>query len=258
MQKAMYSALFGALTQEFRLNTIANNLANMNTTGFKKDKLAFVDVFTRFASDYLDPNDTVKKRILWPEAKVMSETRLSREYVDLSPGTLKLTGNSLDFAIEGEGFFKIQTPDGIRYTRDGSFKRDPKTGNLVTSHGNLVLGENGPIEIPENGVITVNENGEIVVNGDIVDKLVVVSVSNIKALKKIGNNLFLLDRNKGQEIPSKDVFVKQGYLETSNVQVVEEMVNMIETLRAFEAMQKTMQSSKEQDDKVILQVGSIR
>jgi len=257
MQEAMYSALFGALTQEFRLDVIANNLANVNTTGYKKDKLAFVDVFTRFASDYVDVNDTIKKRILWPEAKVMSETRLCKQYVGFAQGSLQVTGNPLDLAIDGEGFFKIKTPNGIRYTRDGSFKRDPATGNLVTDHGYLVLGEGGPISIPEDaGKITINEQGEVIANNEVIGKVSVVGVSDLKALVKIGNDLFQLNPNLGKEVALPKAVVKQGYLERSNVEVVPEMVRMIETLRTFEALQKTMQSSKEQDDQVIRKVGS--
>ncbi|MDQ7031742.1 MAG: flagellar basal-body rod protein FlgF [Desulfonauticus sp.] len=258
MQKAMYSALFGSLTQEFRLNMIANNLANANTTGYKRDKVAFEDVFLHFASDFVDPNDTVKQRIVWPKAELISETRLSKTYVDFSGGSLKVTGNPLDLAIEGKGFFKIQTDHGIRYTRDGRFSRDPKTGYLVTLSGYKVLGENGPIQLPEQGKVIVNENGEIIVNNDVVDKIAVVDISDLKFLQKEGKSLFYIENNKAKEVPLEKYFVRQGCLETSNVQPVKDMVNMIEILRSFESLQKVMQTSSQEDEKAISQVGVVR
>ncbi|HCO11662.1 MAG TPA: flagellar basal-body rod protein FlgF [Desulfonauticus sp.] len=258
MQKGMYSALFGALSQEFRLNIIANNLANVNTVGFKREKTAFADVFTRFASDYVDPNTSLKPVVPWPEANLVSETRLTGNYVDFNQGALKLTGNSLDVAIEGEGFFKVQTPGGIRYTRNGSFARDPVSGNLVTAQGYPVLGEGGPIELPETGQIVINEKGQISVDGDIIGNLAVVTVTDLRSLKKEGENLLYIEGNKAQEVPLENALVKQGYLEDSNVQVVEEMVSMIDTLRTFESLQKAMTISQEEDQKAIRDVGTTR
>lgn len=254
----MYSALFGALSQEFRLNMIANNLANVNTVGFKKEKTAFADVFTRFASDYVEVNPSLTPTIPWPEKKLVSETRLTGTYLDFNQGALKVTGNPLDVAIEGEGFFRVQTPQGIRYTRNGSFLRNAATGNLVTSQGYPVLGENGPIELPDTGTITISEDGQIIVDGDVVGQLSVVTVSDFRALKKEGQNLLYLEKGKAQEIPLENPSIKQGYLESSNVQVVEEMVNMIDTLRTFESLQRAMTSSQEEDQKAIRDVGTIR
>ncbi|MFP4168561.1 MAG: flagellar basal-body rod protein FlgF [Desulfonatronovibrionaceae bacterium] len=258
MDNSMYSALFGALTQEHRMDMIANNLSNVDTTGFKKDQSSFKDEFIRFASDYADPNMTLQDRVLWPDAKLLSQTRLSGDYIDFNQGSLQDTGNPLDLAIDGEGFFRVRTPDGQEaYTRAGSFRINSETNTLETPQGYTLLGDGGEVEIPENARVTVNGQGQIIADGDVIADVGLVTFEDLRALEKQGENLFRIREDaQAQEIPAENARVCQGYLEGSNVEVVREMVNMIDTMRTFESLQKSMTTSKEADDKVIRQVGS--
>lgn len=259
MDNSMYSALFGALSQEHRIDMISNNLANVNTTGFKKDQSAFKDVFIRYASDYADPNMTLQDRTLWPDAKLLSQTRLTGNYVDYNQGSLKNTGNPLDLAIDGEGFFRVRTEDGqTGYTRNGSFRINAETNNLETAQGRVLLGDGGPIQIPEDtSNIAVNAHGEIRADGELVGDVGLVTFDDLGDLEKRGETLFRLREGaRAGEVPAENARVSQGFLEGSNVEVVREMVNMIDTMRTFESLQKAMTTSKEADDKVIRQVGS--
>ena len=258
MDNSMYSALFGAMSQQHRMDIIANNLSNANTTGFKKDQSAFKDVFTRYASDYADPNMTLQDRVLWPDSKLISQTRLTGDYIDFNQGALKTTGNPLDFAIEGEGFFRVRTADGqTAYTRNGNFSINAMTGNLQTARGNVLLGDGGPIQIPDNAKVVVNEQGEVIADEEIVGNIGLVTFTDLRDLEKRGENLLQLkDNPRGQEVAAEDAMVRQGFLESSNVEIVREMVNMIDTQRSFEALQKVMTTSKEIDDKVIQKVGT--
>ena len=261
MQDEMYSAFFGAMSQEAKMNTITNNLANVNTTGYKRDKIAFEDVFTRYASDYGDPNMTLEDRLPWPESKLRSQTRPSPVHLDLQDGGMKKTGNPLDMAISGEGFFEVITPEGeTAYTRNGSFLRNPETGHLVTGQNFELQGEGGPIEIPEDASnIVIGENGEVLADGDLLDVINLTTFTDLNALEKKGRQLVQVkDGADSAPIPAEDVRIEQGYLENSNVDPVYEMVNMISTMRNFEALQKMMTSSHEKDQQLIQQVGTVR
>ena len=136
MQNAMFSGLFAALSSEHRMNNIANNLANVNTAGYKADKLSFKDTMEHFAHDFIkEPLATVRSEPLFPDSKLLARTRLAVAMTDFSQGALQRTDNPLDFAISGEGFFKVQSPDGEEYfTRNGSFTLNA-AGTIVTNQG---------------------------------------------------------------------------------------------------------------------------
>lgn len=258
MQDSSYSAVFGALTQQHRLDTIANNLANVNTTGFKGDKLAFRDTFRRYAHDLLDPNDNLTEKVPWPKGNVLAQPRISDQLIDLSQGAMKSTGNPLDLAIAGDGFFRVQTPQGEFLTRQGVYHRSAE-GYIVDGHGNQLLGEGGPLQIPEGGTILVDANGGLSVDGELVDTVSLVRVEDPRALEKVGNSLLRIRPGaQAQAVPAEDATVEQGFLEGANVEVVSEMVNMIEALRAFEAYQKMITGTFDQDKKAIAEVGAPR
>ncbi len=259
MENSMYSALFGALTQQHRMDIISNNLANVNTTGYKKDQSAFKDVFVRYASDYADPNRTLQDRLSWPDSKIMSQTRLTGDYIDFQQGGMEKTGNPLDMAIHGEGFFRVRTDEGqTAYTRDGSFRLNSDTGNLETSQGYELLGDGGPIQIPDNAKVAVNEQGQVMADGEVVGNVGLVTFEDLGVLEKKGENLLQLKENaQAQELPAEDSQVRQGYLESSNVEVVKQMVNMVDTMRNFESLQRVMKNSREADEKVTRQVGTV-
>ncbi|WP_457570518.1 flagellar basal-body rod protein FlgF [Desulfovulcanus sp.] len=260
MQQSMYSALFGALTQEHRLNIIANNLANVNTVGFKKDKLAFKDVFYHYAHDYINPNEAVKSEFLWPKAKDISQTRIAYSRIDFNQGAMRRTGNVLDLAIEGEGFFKVKGPDGkTYYTRNGNFFRHPRTGEMITNQGFTLIGRTGNISLPETGKIDITEDGNVLVDGKQVGEIEITTFDDLNVLQKVGRQLFQIKPGLNVEEKINDkAWIKQGYLEDSNVEVVQEMVGMIDTLRTFESLQKIMTTTQEEDQKVIREVGTVR
>lgn len=258
MQDSGYSATFGALTQQYRLDVIANNLANVNTTGFKADKLAFRDTFRRYAHDLVNPNKNVREQTPWPRSFVLAQPRIAERVIDFSQGHLKSTGNPLDFAIAGDGFFRVQTPDGEMLTRQGVFHRS-SDGYIVDAHGHQLLGEGGPLQLPEEGVVVVDGRGGLSVNGQAIDTIELVTIEDLTVLEKIGQSMFRIPLNaEVQVMPATEASLEQGFVETANIEVVTEMVNMIETMRAFEAYQKMITGTFEQDKKAINEVGAPR
>ncbi|MDY6852350.1 MAG: flagellar basal-body rod protein FlgF [Thermodesulfobacteriota bacterium] len=259
MQQSMYSALFGAMTQEHRLDIIANNLANVNTSGYKTNRLSFKDTFIRYAHDNIrEPLFHLKSEPLFPEPDYIVKPRIAVSQVDFSQGSFKRSDNPLDLGIAGEGFFKVRTQTGDYYSRNGNFHVTAQ-GLVANGNGDLLLGEGGPVAVPPNGEVVINSGGEIYVNNEQVGQINLVTVSDLNALEKLGNNLFRLREGSGAgEQPAEEAELKQGYLEAPNVEVVNEMVNMIEAQRAFGAYSKVIQMTQEADTKVISQVGTVR
>lgn len=211
----------GTLIQQLRCDTISNNLANLSTKGFKRDVLSFDEVLT------------MKKRSV----------------PDFTQGPVQRTGNPFDLALDGQGFFKVQTQKGLRYTRDGALGLD-KENTLVTRNGDPVLGDNGPIRI--NGAeVSVGTDGDIQVDGAPLDRISLVHFKDPRLLLKEGANYYV-DPGKAEELPRPEsTTVHQGYLEESNVDLTEEMIRMVEAFRAFESMQKGIQSIDEMSGKLI-------
>jgi len=228
MNKGIYSAIFGSLTEQIRFNIITNNLANINSIGFKKDHSV-----SRSFGSYL----------------------VAHTSTDFSQGELQFTGNQWDIAIKGRGFLKVQTPNGVRFTRKGNLSIDPK-GVLVTKEGFPVLGKQGKITLPPKlGTINIDKFGVISSNGRNLGQLDIVDFSDYLDLKKDGGGFF---KTTQQPITSKEYTISQGYLEGSNVNVVEEMVGMIESLRNYESYQKVIQTFIEADHQSIIQIGTIK
>lgn len=226
MDVGIYQAIRGSLIQGRRFDIITNNLANVGTTGFKKDVLTFDQAL--------------------------------QEYVrtDLRQGNVRLTGNSLDIALEGDGFFKIKTPHGIRYTRNGNFCLNAN-GLLVTQNGDPVLGENGTI-LMEGDDIAIDTQGRITVDETVVDTLSVARFVRPERLQKEGLSYCIYNGDEKEIVRPEDVLVRQGYLEESNVMVVDEMSRMIETLRTYESYQKVIQIFDETSHKAINEVGRLQ
>ncbi|MBN2139446.1 MAG: flagellar basal-body rod protein FlgF [Desulfovibrionaceae bacterium] len=256
MRDSIFSALFGAMSNETRMDLISNNLANVNTTGYKKDKVAFHDTFLRFAHDYLvDAKPYYRDKDLWPRAMVMARPRLSEERIDFEQGGIQVTGNPLDLAISGDGFFKVRSGDGDFLTRNGSF-RISSEGRLVTEQGYDLLGQGGPITVPQGVGVDIDAGGGVRAGGELVSVLDLVTVDNPAELEKVGANLYRIrPGGVGAEIAAQEASIEQGCLEKSNVEVVTEMVAMIETQRAFQIYQKMITGSDELDGKLISQVG---
>jgi flagellar basal-body rod protein FlgG len=221
----MTNPVQAALQQERKMEIIANHLANADTTGFKGDIVKFDELYNEYRS------------------------------VDFSQGDLKNTGNTLDLALTDEGFFKVQTPAGIRYTRNGNFVLNHES-ILVTQNGDRVLGESGEIVI-EGSNVDVNGQGEVFVDGELVDKLAVVNFESPNKLKKEEGSLFNHPDGASAEIPVVVISIEQGALEGPNVVIVKEMTRMIETMRTYEAYQKVIQSLDETDAKAINELGQV-
>lgn len=211
---------------------IANNLANVNTIGFKKDRV-FQEVLT--------------------EASENSESKVE-EVTVFEQGPLRETKNPLDIALVGKGFFTLQSSEGRRYTRNGHFRLDA-SGQLVLEEGVVVMGENGPIE--GRGEMHVDERGKVYFDGVFLDKLWIVTFNEPYPLRKTGNSQFVLTDESSPELEVEDVVVKQGSLEESNVNPVEEMVNMITVFRYFEADQKSLRAQDELLSRAVNDVGKV-
>lgn len=254
MRDSTYSAIFGALSNEMRMSSIANNLANVNTSAYKKDKLAFHDTFIRFAHDYLvDGKTFLRGKDLFPKANVMAKARLSAQETDFTQGGMQQTGNQLDFALNGEGFFRLQGDGEILYTRAGNFLPDA-TGMLRSQDGFPVLVGGGPLIIPPGARVQVDAEGNIAVNGELVGSFDLATFQDLTQIERAGGNNFLAPEGQA-EIPPEDLTVTQGFLEKGNVDVVTEMVAMIEVQRAFTMYTKMIQADSDLDTKLITQVG---
>lgn len=264
MIRGIYTGTTGMLAQMQNLDTIANNLANMDKTGFKRDTTvfkSFPEMLIRRASDDGMVKFPLGSYDRMPVVgKLGTGVEVNETFTTFEQGSLRRTENAFDFALDGEGFFTIETKDGLRYTRNGSFLLD-KDSFLVTKDGSYVLGENGRIQLKQNN-FSVNEQGEIVVNGDfqghkdrmvsyaendwqnpqITDKLRIVTFRQPRALEKNGNSYFSPREDAFPEYPATETKVQQGFLENSNVNPVIEMTRMIEVQRIYEANQRIVQT----------------
>jgi flagellar basal-body rod protein FlgG len=223
------------------MEIITNNLANTDTPGFK--------------ADYLSLN-LVKPPAGLSAGSVRQDDfgPMIRFYTDFSAGELRATGNHLDFALEGDGFFAVETPQGVQYTRKGNFAVN-KDGTLVTQEGLPVLGDAGPIQI-EGDDIRCDQEGNLYAGDEQAAKLRIVRIEDKTKLEKSGESLFRL-KDGGAVAPAEGTFVRQGFLEGSNVTVIRAMTEMIEALRGYEAYQKMMQTIDENTSKSVNEVGRI-
>ena len=253
--RGLYTAASGALVAQAQADVTANNLANVNTTGFKRTLLQVqtgpeLNVFlTQNQPSSSNPDGT-------PSSSYVGTLGTGAQIADtpavFEQGGLQNTGNPLDLALQGNGFFTIQTPAGIRYTRDGQFARDAQ-GFLTTLDGNRVLGANGPIQLSD-GAVSVGENGAVTQRGGVVDTLRVVRFNNPVAVRPEGDNQFA-DSGGGRPVLDAQSSVHQGFLERSNANVVRSMIDLITAQRWFEANQKVIQTQDTANGYAIANVG---
>lgn len=238
MNSGMYAALTGNLSAQRRLEVISNNLANANSTGFKADQIQFESVLANVK------NST--------PAPVFSNERYS---TDFSPGAMQRTDNQFDVALDGDGFFVVNTPQGPAYTRQGNFRRG-QAGTLVTADGYEVQGTGGAINLPA-GRVEVGVSGQVTVNGNQVGTLSVVDFPKpYTNLAKTGSGLFVTVTPQAPTA-SPATQVKQGYLESSNVKVVVEMARMIEASRYFEICTKAVRTYDEMNSRAANDLGKV-
>ncbi len=243
METTSYIALSrqGALRRE--MDTVAHNIANMNTTAFKGEKMMFVEHLTKSKDD------------LGFMPRKLSFTRDVAQYRNLEEGPIKTTGNTLNVAIRGDGYFVVETPDGTQnFTRNGDFTMDPQ-GQLVTQGGNPVLSTGGaPIFLsPTDQNITISGDGTISTSNGPLGQLRVVRFENPQKLKSEQGGLLSSDQIP-QDVPRPNVI--QGALESSNIQPVLELSRMIEVQRSYDSVRSLIESEDGRQKKMIDQLGA--
>jgi len=240
MIKGLYTSASGMIPHVKKQEVAANNLSNASTTGFKKDAL-FIRELSR------------AERKQQPRQADWIQPMLDQVYTDYSPGVFDRTGNQLDIAIDGDGFFALETEDGQTVlTRSGSFMVDAG-GLIVFPGGARLMGEGGPIEVGE-GIVSISFDGEVEVDGSTVARITPRTVADLGELTKIGGSTYAVP--KGVELQTvANATIRQGYLETSNVDIVTEMVNMITSFREYEANAKALQSQDSSLEQLFNRVG---
>lgn len=253
MVRGMYTAASGALVAQSTVDTIANNLANVNTAGFKRTLLQVQAQPNRALYRFqTDPGKSSGARAGGLPAQVPigalgSGAQVYDTPADYEQGLIATTGNDLDVALSGPGFFAIRDGNGaLRYTRDGAFVRD-QNGFLTAQNGDRVLGRNGaPIVLPQSGKVEIARDGTISVDGRGYDRLRLVEFGNLTALRPEGANRFA-DTGAAGPRNAANTSAIQGSLEKSNADVVRSMVDLIAAQRWFDANEKSIQT---QDDAV--------
>jgi len=246
VDNSIYVGLSKQITLQRELDIAANNVANTDTAGFKLE-----DLMT--ASDPAAPAKT--RGVNGPVTFVISNG-VAR---DFRQGSLRQTGEPLDFAIDGQGFFTVSTPDGARYTRDGRFKLDPQ-GKLVTQDGDAVQGASGDIVLdPSKGAVSVSATG-VVSQGigntsQVVGQLTPVTFSDLSALQKDGDNLFENTSNLTPQ-PASSALIQQGMLEGSNVNPLLQMTRLIQVSRAYDAISNMMNNTADLSNRTIQRLGA--
>jgi flagellar basal-body rod protein FlgF len=203
------------------MDVIANNLANMNTTGFKGEKMMFIEHLVRSRGG---------ERIGGDKLAFVRDIATAK---DLSEGAFKKTGNPLDLAISGDGFFVLGTPGGERYTRNGNFQMD-STGQLVTRNGDPVLSDSGEpfFMSPEDTSIDVAPDGTLSTENGVLGKMAVVSFANKQAMRVVAGGMYSTAQGA---TPVEQPTIMQGMLEGSNVKPIAEMTRMIQVARSYES-----------------------
>ena len=234
MDNTSYIALSRQMALWKQMNIVSNNMANMNTVGYKQDNALF--------TSYVNQTENAVGIGLQP----LFFTQDFGDYQDFIEGAFKETGNTFDLAIKGDGFFCVETKDGEKYTRKGQFTLD-KDGALVTGAGEYVLSENNtPIFIaPDEHEIMISENGDVISENGVIARLKVAKFADNQKLLKVNGVLF--DNVEGNAVTfnTDNIRIAQGMLESSNVNVVDEMVDMIAIQRAYDANQKVIKSIDE-------------
>lgn len=242
MVRSLYTASTGMVHQMQRLDVITNNLANSDTTAYKKEGATSQSFDAVYG---IKINDSSVNYLHTGIGKMSLGVKVGETYTDYSDGNLEETGHVYDIALGGKGFFAISYADrngeeSVRYTRDGNFTVNSE-GILMTKDGDFVLGEDdGLIYIPDGVKIAVDETGRISGDGMDLGALKIVDFEDYNYLKKFGENMYLAIDGATEQAPSARVF--QGYLEASNVNVISEMVEMITVTRDYESNQKVIQA----------------
>lgn len=244
MIRGIYSNAAAMISLQLKQEITANNLANANTTGYKKD-----GVFRKYLIDH----NTILRRNATDFRNIED---VDEVLVNFRQGSIQPTGNPLDTAIDGDGFFAVQTPQGVRYTRNGNFQLD-QNGLLVTGNGYFVLGANGPIQLQGQEVM-IGDDATVSVDGNLIDVLQIVDFPRPYQLNKIGDGLFEAAEGTAAPLNTTQFKVRQGALEQANVEIIEEMVEIIRTARDFETNQKSITMQDTTLDRAVNDIGRVQ
>ena len=257
MIRGLYASVSSMLNLQERQSVITNNIANIKTNGYKEDKL----MSKSFEEMTLSNNDNYQNGKAHHQTLggVSFGTRIDEVNTNFKQGSLISTNNNSDFAIEGDGFFEIRNFEGNTfYSRDGSFKINSQ-GYLVTNAGHNVMGVNNSTGVNEpiyvgNGKMTVTPSNDIIIQGGNSYKFSIVNFDDNKNLKKVGDNLYSGENPQNLNNYS----IRQGYLETSNVDYITSATDMMETLKEFEANQKVIQTIDSTLRQIANEIGNVR
>ncbi len=258
MVRGLYTAYTGMVNQQKRLDTITNNLANASTNAYKREGAtarAFNDMLTVKVNDLTTP-------LITQQIGTMSlGVKIGENYTDYSQGAFKQTENTYDLALEGNGFFAISFTnksgvESTKYTRDGEFTIDTY-GALRTKDGDYVLNDaGGYIYVPTNAEqVAITSVGEIYADREYIDTIQITDFEDYDYLKKYGENMY--QPVDGAVETDSAAVIHQGYLETSNINAVSEMVEMITITRAYESNQKALQAADDMLSKAVNEVGKL-
>ncbi|ACV61624.1 flagellar basal-body rod protein FlgF [Desulfofarcimen acetoxidans DSM 771] len=255
MIRGIYSGAAGMNVLQEKMNVMANNLANVNTNGFKMDQ-AVVKSFNEQLINLIDTGKDIRK--LRPIGNFCHGVTVDEINTYFTQGVFQQTGHDTDLALDGEGFFRVSGAEGDYYTRDGAFSLDNE-GYLVTSRGYTLMGQNGPVMTEPGKNLKIGSDGKIYLDGVEQDTLDIKNFDDLQKLKKEGDNFFRVENEADAGVYDATNFtLKQGFLEKSNVELVNEMTDIIAVSRAYETSQKLMQVQDELLGKAVNNIGTIK
>jgi len=237
MENSLYTGLSRQMALRSEMDLVANNIANMSTPGYRGQRLIFREFVEKETARHT------------PEKDALSMVEQYGQFQTTTPGTIKSTGNPLDVAVQGRGYFGIQTGAGTMYTRAGNFQMNAE-GELINGNNELVADEGGgTITIPAGTRhITITQDGSVSTENGIIGRLMVVEFADEQALEPVGNGLY---KTAQAGLPAEDSRVMQGMLEGSNVNSITEMTRMIDVSRAYESSAKMLQTEHDRQRSMI-------
>lgn len=252
MLRGLYLSATNMLVQRKKVDVITNNIANMDTTGYKADSLiarSFEDMLLQRVGDPATRGGSAQV------GNLNTGVHIDEVITSFDEGSLEPTDRPGDMAITGDGFFTVSTTAGERYTRNGSFSLD-RDGYLITGDGNRVSGTNGFIKVTSPDFI-VDEKGNVLnADGTSAGTLKIVSFADMTGLRKVGNGLFINETNQATQA-AKNAIVRQGYLESSNTDITSEMLDLMSASRTFETSQRMVKMIDETLNRAVNDIGKV-